>query len=209
MLFRTFRLVLATMILVCCRNEQVKNEVVVSHGRKDSGMVGKEVELKTNQFIDFRSLLNRVDQITCNDSIPIIKVERDKVRHIFYINLPCWDDHDIYDYSQSNVLIIHNDSIEKRLINPWVNSKYPLNDLGIVLEKDLTNKGRDANWSISPTKHILQISVSEKKLELLPVIFSELVEALEQISLEVEIRIWLIDYLPHYIPPDPPSLNNN
>jgi hypothetical protein len=153
--------------------------------------------------------LNRIDQITCNDSIPIIKVYKDTITHIFNINLNCWNDGIIYDYSQNNVLIIHNDSIEKRLTNPWVNLKYHLDDIEAILKKDLTNKGSDPNLSVSPAKLILHISVSENRLELLHVIFSKLADAIENQTLDMEFRIWITDYLPYFIPPEPPSPNNN
>ncbi|RTE52249.1 hypothetical protein EHW67_18875 [Arenibacter aquaticus] len=206
------------MIIVGCKHHQDKDPVNLSpdnkastliHGRRDGRTVTKEGELKLDQFTGFRSLLNRADEITCSDSIPFIQIEKNENRHKFYIDLDCWSDGIIYDYSQKNILIIHNDSIEKRLINPWVIRRFHIDELEAVLKKDLTNKGSDPNWSVNPSKLILNISVSENRLEQLPIIFNELAEASERHKLKMDFRIWLADYLPHFIPPEPPIQNKN
>ncbi|MGB3149910.1 MAG: hypothetical protein WBB27_04540 [Maribacter sp.] len=199
---------LRTILLIVvagCKNEgqQVKNidltEKVVSN------IEDNMVALEFSEFEDYRNLLKRVDEIVCNDSVPVVKMRINDTTYIHKVSTPCWDKIGDILIKQKNVLIVHDDGIEKRFTNPWMCKKFELSELGSVLEKDISNNGKDKNWSEGPAKHILSISVSDDSLNKLQPIFLELSRAYERNFLHSDIRIWLTDYTPYFEPPPPPE----
>lgn len=188
-----------------CKNERQQDKNIDLTEKVVSNIEDNMVALEFSEFDDFRNLLKRVDEIVCNDSVPVVIMRVNDTTYIHKVSTPCWDKIGDILIKQKNVLIVHDDSIEKRFTKPWMCKKFELSKLGSVLEKDISNNGKDENWSESPAKHILSISVSNDSLNKLQPIFLELSRAYERNFLNSDIRIWLTDYTPYFEPPPPPK----
>ncbi|MBQ4916325.1 hypothetical protein J8L85_17910 [Maribacter sp. MMG018] len=189
-----------------CKNEKQQGKNINLIEKVESNNEDNTVALQFAEFDDYLSLLKRVDEIVCNDSVPVVKMRINDATFIHKVSTPCWDKIGDILIKQKNVLIVHDDSIEKRFTNPWMCKKFGLSKLGSVLEKDISNNGKDENWSESPAKHILSISVSDDSVNKLQPIFLELCRTYERNFINSDLRIWLTDYVPYFeLPPPPPE----
>lgn len=116
-------------------------------------------EQTTNQkniFIEsigtYEDLLNEIDKVACEDSVPVINYSTSNVR----FELLPW-----YEYSEKNIIscptfrsriFIQNDSI---LTNYVI--RHSIDSLETILERHLLNKGKDFNYSDSPEKAGVEI----------------------------------------------------
>ncbi|SMP27380.1 hypothetical protein SAMN06265375_1135 [Muriicola jejuensis] len=178
---------------------------MVIHGVKDSTLLEKGVSLTLSDYSKYSEFLNRIDQIVCADSIPTIDKSRNNIRHKFYLTTPCWDKVGDILIKQRNVIIIHNDSLQKRYTDPWENNLFHLRELEDVIEHDISNNGFDPNWSENAENMIINISVSENNLHKL----NAVLEAFVKLDIENDtinnLRIWITDYVPYFKPPSPPA----
>ena len=168
------------IVIAGCKNEKQKDNGTNLVVKVESNNEDNAVALRFAEFDNYTSLLKRVDEIVCNDSVPVVKIRINDTAYIHKVSTPCWDKIGDILIKQKNVLIVHDDSIEKRFTNPWMYKKYELSKLGSVLEKDISNNGKDQNWSESPAKHILSISVSDDSVNKLQPIFLELSRTYER-----------------------------
>lgn len=111
---------------------------------------------RKNIFIDsigtYEELLNQINKVACEDSVPIINYSTRKDR----FELLPW-----YECSEKNIIgcptfrsriFIQNDSI---LTNYEI--KHSIDSLATILEKHLLNKGKDYNYADSPEKAGVEI----------------------------------------------------
>ena len=192
------------IVIAGCKNEKQQDKSTNLVEKVESNNEDNTVTLQFTEFDNYPSLLKRVDEIVCNYSVPVVKIKINDTAYIHKVSTPCWDRIGDILIKQKNVLNVHDDSIEKRFTNPWMCKKFELSKLGFVLEKDISNNGISENWSESPAKHILSISVSDDSVNKLQPIFLELSRAYERNFTNSDIRIWLTDYVPYFEPPPPP-----
>lgn len=197
-------IIILLIVIAGCQNKKQQDKSNNLVGKVESNIEDNTVALELAEFDNYPNLLKRVDEIVCNDSIPVVKIRINDTAYIHKVSTPCWDKIGVILIKQKNVLIVHDDSIEKIFTNPWMCKKFELSKLGFLLEKDISNNGENENWSESPAKHILSISVSDDSVNKLQPIFLELSRTYERNFINSDIRIWLTDYVPYFEPPPPP-----
>lgn len=192
------------LTLFGCKPKDKQSSEIVWIGHSGVNLDENATPIKVDDHTTFNSLLNTIDSLACENRLPVLETEFRSILYKYRISTPCWGNSGAPLIRNKNVLIAHNDSIEKRLTTPWKRVVFSRSHLGELLEKDISNNGKDPNWSIKPSKHILFVSVSDHKLEKLHLIFQELSETYQDGRLNTDIRIWLMDYVPYAIPPPPP-----
>ena len=162
--------------IIGCQNN-VKKEKLVSEKRfgfwKSRDSVSTELEVK--KFKNWHELIERIDQIVCNDSLPKLTLQNKNSTKIIYFQNPCWNKFGCILIRSNNVIEIHNDSIIKS------HTTYPLDSLYNVLKRDIENNGKKTNLCQSPKKLLISISYSDK-FENLPRVLDKLTDAYSKIT---------------------------
>jgi len=165
------------LTLLNCQNAEKKSIQIVE---KDFCLLGKEndsiaVELNLSEFNDWKKILERTEQIVCNDSLPKVTLKNDSVIKRVYLRNPCWEGLACILVKQKNVIEIHNDTINKADEN-----FYPLDSLPHILKRDLENNGKKPRLSDNPEKLLICISYYKNGIEKLPNTLSKLTTSFEQ-----------------------------
>jgi hypothetical protein len=95
-----------------------------------------EVELELNQFENWHQLIERTDQIVCNDSVPKITFENEQEIKIVYFQNHCWERYFGMEVKRRNIIEICNDTIVK------ASYYYSLDSLESMIRKDMQNFGK-------------------------------------------------------------------
>ncbi|QAA80905.1 hypothetical protein EI546_03805 [Aequorivita sp. H23M31] len=202
--------ILASIIFILsifsCKNIDQKH---IKKIEKNFGLYEDEsdsiaVELKLSEFNNWKELLERTEQIVCNDSVPKITIENDSVIKRVYLRNPCLKGLSCILIREKNIIEIHNDTINKSYEN-----FYALDSLENVLRRDIENNGKYPKFSDSPDKLLIYISYDEDGVAKLPQILSRLTEALENVTNRSDLKIWLSRKFPVPPPPPPANLNTN
>tara|TARA_B100000949_G_scaffold3886_1_gene3397 strand:- start:4367 stop:4954 length:588 start_codon:yes stop_codon:yes gene_type:complete len=195
------------MIVFSCRdsiNGNQKNDLVyIQYGKWSGQNESLAVTLDLDNFKDYPELLNRTEEIACQDSLPkIVFRTGDSVKDIYFHN-PCWKDYACILLKQRNQIEIHNDTIFKGgdLI-------YPLDSLKQVLRKNLENFGKNPTLAESPEKLLIHISYDSLKPEKLRKTLDELTTTYTQITDSTNINIWLKQRI-KLLPPPPPEVTGS
>ncbi|MCB7479850.1 hypothetical protein LGQ90_01125 [Gramella sp. ASW11-100T] len=119
----------------------------------------EKFEMKTNRsniFLDsinnYGDLLERIDKVACNDSLPIINYSTKKERFELLPWYECSEYEIISSPTFRSRIFIQNDSI---LTN--FDIKHSIDSLNIILRRHLLNKGKDFNYSDSPRQAGLEV----------------------------------------------------
>ena len=182
------------------RTEKKQQLVLIDYGRWKTQNDTLGVELNLNEFKDFSELLNRTEEVVCNDSLPKLTIRNDQRIKTIYFHNPCWENYGCILIKQKNVIEIHNDSIFKS----WELS-YPMDSLETVLRKDIENHGKNPELADNPRKLLIYVSYDS----LLPDKFNETLDRLTDIYSKVtdgtNINIWLNERIDLIPPPPPPE----
>ena len=190
------------LTLFNCQNAEKKSIQIVE---KDFGLIGKEndsiaVELNLSEFNDWKKILERTEQIVCNDSLPKITLKNDSVIKKVYLRNPCWEGLACILIKQKNVIEIHNDTINKADEN-----FYPLDSLPQILKRDLENNGKNPKLSDNPEKLLIYISYDKNGIKKLPNTLNKLTTSFEQVTNRKDLKIWLNEKIDIPPPPPPPK----
>lgn len=179
-------IIIFTFFTIIGCQSNVKKEKLVSEKRfgfwKSRDSVSTELEVK--KFKNWHELIERIDQIVCNDSLPKLTLQNKNSTKIIYFQNPCWNKFGCILIRSNNVIEIHNDSIIKS------HTTYPLDSLYNVLKRDIENNGKKTNLCQSPKKLLISISYSDK-FENLPRVLDKLTDAYSKITNKTNIKIWL------------------
>nr|WP_321246988.1 hypothetical protein [uncultured Psychroserpens sp.] len=196
-------IILILLFLVGCQNINKDDKTIndVKFGNQDIIIDNLGVELNLNQFNDFKELLSRVEDITCNDSIPKITLDvENEIRTVYFSN-PCWENFLCILIKERNVIEIENDSINKS-----DRDFFGLDSLNFALKRDIDNNGKNPRLARTPEKLMINISVDGKKWK------EKLVRNLElltstytNITGNTNLTIVLVN--PIKVPPPPPPLD--
>jgi hypothetical protein len=190
-------LIILILVLFGCQNAEQK---IIKIIEKDFGLYENDsiaIELKLTEFQNWKELLERTEQIVCNDSLPKITIENDSLIKRIYLRNPCWEGLACILIKQKNTIEIHNDTINKADEN-----FYPLDSLPNILRRDIENNGKKPRLSDSPEKLLIYISYDNGGIENLPKTLDKLTQAYERITNKTDINIWLNEKFD--IPPPPP-----
>tara|TARA_R110001583_G_scaffold190587_1_gene354953 strand:+ start:346 stop:978 length:633 start_codon:yes stop_codon:yes gene_type:complete len=198
-------LILLILTIIGCNNSDKKEKqlVKIEFGNLDSASDSLGVELKLNQFKNWRDLLERTERIACNDSLPKITVKSDNKIKTIYLRNPCWEDFGCILIRQRNVIEIHNDTINKSDMN-----FYPLDSLQNVIKRDIENNGENPELCDNPEKLLFYVSYDKNQMGNLPKTLDKLTESYNRITNKTDIKIWLNEKI-YFVPPPPPPKELN
>ena len=195
-------LIILIFSILSCQNTEQKTVKIIE---TDYGLYKNEndsiaVELKLKEFNDWQKLLERTEQIACNDSLPKITFDNDSIIKRVYLRNPCWEGIGCILIKQKNIIQIHNDTISKsdRFF-------YPLDSLASVLKKDFENNGQIPSWSVSPEKLIIFISYDNSKTERFPKTLERVINEYEKLTDSIVLKIWLNEKFDIPTQPPPPK----
>ena len=119
-------------------NETTKGKQVIlkKYGSSIIKNESLEVELELNQFKNWHQLIERTDEIVCNDSVPKITFENDSVIKVVYFQNHCWERYFGMEVKRRNIIEIFNDTIVK------ASYYYSLDSLESMIRKDMQNFGK-------------------------------------------------------------------
>ena len=205
---KNYLLVLLFLLLFSCEersNEEGSELQVYYYPEKENF---EPTANKKNIFIEsigtYEDLLNEIDKVACEDSVPVINYSTSKVR----FELLPW-----YECSEKNIIscptfrsriFIQNDSI---LTNYDI--RHSIDSLEAILERHLLNKGKDFNYADSPEKAGVEIyfekDVEFREIKSLLVKLSEEFNKLnEKFPDTLYLNILFRDYPLKRIPISPP-----
>ncbi len=184
--YKTSFLISMILAIVGCQNYEPKEPKLThkEYGKWDSSYDSLGVELELSQFKSFKDLLDRVELIVCNDSVPKIILKTDQELKTIYFGFLCPTTISCFD--KKNTIKIHNDTIS--MPNKFY---YPMDSLEDLLKRDIENNGYDPYLSISPVKLVIFISYNNDGLEKLPKILDKITQAYEKITNKTDVNIIL------------------
>jgi len=180
------------------RKEKKERLMFVDYGKWNTQNDSLGVELKLRELNDFRELLNRTEDIVCNDSLPKITIKTDQKIKTIYFHNPCSENYGCILIKQKNVIEIHNDTIFKS----WELS-YPLDSLENVLLRDIENYGKNPELADNPRKLLIYLSYDSLQPDKLYRTLDVLTDVYSEITDSTNINIWLNERN-NFIPPPPP-----
>lgn len=196
---KVYGLLIFVILTYSCVNTK-ENELGISikkYGLLKGESDSTSIELEIHKYGTWRNLLNRTEQIACNDSIPKITLKNNKNLKAVYFRNPCSEDFGCILIKQKNIIEIHNDTINKS--DEYF---YPLDSLKNVLKRDFYNNGKNPELSDNPKKLLINISYDELEPEKLTHTLDKLTKAYEEITNRTDIIIWLKEK--YFWPPPPP-----
>ena len=190
-----FLLILFLTINNCIDYNPKKKQIVYKdYGRLIQGNDSLNVELHLDDFGVFQELIDRSEEIICNDSLPVLIIENDSLVKTIYFNNQCPTGAPIL-VRYKNVIEIHNDSVVKN------NKFYSKDSLGIILRGDIENLGKKPELSDSPDKLLIYISYSVNGIKKIEKTLDILTNEYESMTGRTDIKITLQQRV--YIPPPP------
>ncbi len=157
------------------------------------------VDLDIKKFKSFTKLIERTEEIVCNDSFPKITITKNNIKKFIYLHNPCWRKFACIHIRQRNVIEINNDSVIKQ------NKRYDIKSLESVLKRDYFNNGINPELSDNPNKLLIKVSIDSIKMNELSKTLDLLTDTYESISNKKDIKIWLEQYYTLIPPPPPPA----
>ncbi|GAA4970192.1 hypothetical protein [Algibacter aquimarinus] len=198
--------VILILIIIGCRNPDKKEK---ESTQKETALIQMEfgkwnrqndslgVELNVNNFENWIDLINRIEIIVCNDSIPKITSTTDREIKTIYFRNTCLKEDSFRIIKTKNVIEIYNNKIFKNN-----KSGLPLDSLENVLRKDIENNGKNLDLSESSEKLTICIQYDDKnEFNNLPNILNQLTETYYRITNKKDLKILLINE--NYFSPPP------
>jgi len=193
----SFVLALILLINGCGKVEKKEHEPI----EKETAIVQMEfgkwnkqndslgIELDVNNFENWIDLINRIEKIVCNDSIPkITSTTNSEIKTIYFRNT-CPKKDSIRFIKLKNVIGIYNNKISKNN-----ESSIPLDSLENVLRKDIKNNGKNLGLSESSEKLTICVQYDDKnEFKNLPNILNQLTETYYRITNKTDLKIILVD----------------
>ncbi len=204
--FKIFVAVILILAIIGCQNIDKKEKVSV---QTETALIEMEfgkwktkdeilgVDLDVNNFENWFDLINRIEKIVCNDSLPKMTLTTDSEIKTIYFRNTCSKEHSFRIIKTKNVIAIYNDKISKNN-----ESGIPLDSLENVLKKDIDNNGKNLDLSESSEKLTICVQYDDKsEFNNLPNILNQLTETYYRITNKTDLKIFLIDE--NYFSPPP------
>lgn len=198
--------IITSLLLLSCKQKERQNLKTISHYPnktffKDSSRL-KIIHL--NQFENFKELVNSVNNIFCNDSIPVIEIENKSDIFNFIPMNHCPDGAINCEFHINNNIVIDTDSIFSVYLDT-----YKINNLDTILNNHILNPKKNFRYADSPEKAYIHLKINNKynitKTEdLLINIFSAFNKVRSSKTDSLPLRISLKNFLIKDLPPPPP-----
>jgi|SRR5690554_660505 len=144
----SFTILLSVFVLYSCnyKDRPLENDLTEKKlvPTKDTVLFGNKpddikrvIEINIQDFSSYEQLVDRIEQVVCNDSVPAFKIESDSTYKTIYTINPCWDLYACILIYQRNVMMIINDSIIT-----YFNSIKPIDSLATLLKAQIQNFGK-------------------------------------------------------------------
>ena len=189
--------ILSVFIIIGCSSNEKRPLTSIEFGKWKSDSLG--VELQPNKFKNFRELLNWTEDISCNDSVAKITINRKDTLKTIYFQNPCWKKYACILIKEKNTIRVHNDSIYK------AHKVYPLDSLYGIIKRDIENNGKNPMLCESPKKLLFEISYWKKDSWDLSNTLDRLTDDFEKITSKRNTRIRFSQRI--VLLPPPPLLN--
>jgi hypothetical protein len=181
-----------TVYLITFSCSQNKISKVEFYGQIDESNSNEIVKVEPSQFQSFDNLVERVEQVICNDSIPAISIKENGVEKIVRIANPCWEGVACILIKRRNILKIEDEKIKMEF-------PVSLDSLETYISNHYNNNGKSYRFSESANRAIISISFREKDMENLRSILSKIIKFHTSLNLNLP----LVVHLDVIIPPPP------
>ncbi|MFN4199105.1 MAG: hypothetical protein ACK4FS_08785 [Flavobacterium sp.] len=106
-------------------------------------------EIPMEEYTTYGELLNKIEEVWCNHGIPVIHYQHAGILKKLHVFAFCEDVID--EFRERDVILLKHGDIYKKSM------KVNKDSLSKLIQKDLQNNGRDANYARSPHKLIFLI----------------------------------------------------
>lgn len=160
----------------------------VEYGRLDNVVDSLSVEIDPSGFEHWSALVNRMEDIVCNDSIPKITLTlENKIKKIYFSNF-CWEHYGCILIRERNVIEIHNNTISKT-----GKDLYPIDSLECFIKRDVENYGTNPSLCDHPDRLLFSISYDDDQMECLFELLDNLTEIYARLTNRTDIKIVLVE----------------
>ena len=177
-----------------CANCSVNNKTTTYHGIIDKNNLSKIVKIESTHFKTFDELVDRIEQISCYDSIPTLSIKDGKEERLLGLANPCWEGVACILIKRRNILKIRDEKIQ-------ITNEISLDSLKPIMTTHYNNYGESFQFSESPNKAIISITYEQNKMNSLISILRNVIRIYSSLNLELP----LIVSLDKEIPPPPPK----
>lgn len=182
------------LTVLLCTNCWDDNKTVTYHGIINENNASKIVIIEPTDFKEFYDLLERIEAVTCNDSIPTISIKENDEEKLLGLANPCRQGVACILIKRQNVLKIKDEKIKMLdLIS--------LDSLESYVTKHYTNNGASYSFSRSPHDALVSIIYESKDMSNLKSILNKITNSYSALNLEAPLKIWFDQEIP---PPPPP-----
>lgn len=187
-----------------CEESKSLNENIIS---KEYGQLlfdndSATVAIDVKNYPTYIELHERIQILTCNDSIPEITFKSNDILKTVYIEGFC---ECLFPMTkQKNIIQIIHDSVFK------VADTFPIDSLYYVMKKDYHNNGKDLMYSDSPEK--ISIEIEYKKIDKTNKflnLLDKITRCFDSIDVQTPLYIYLSQKKPALPPPPPPIKLND
>ena len=186
--------ILIFWMMGCPLQQDTEMETKV-YGRENIENDSLHVALNLEEYDDWDSLYNRVNNIVCTDSTPYLSFTADGIKKSVYIYNRCSTV--MLCPTSRNTLMIVNDTIHR------MDPKSLLDSLGSEMKKHYTNQGESRYYSEKPEHFMVSIAYSGRGVDKLPNLLNRITNIYDDVNPRTELAIVLDQ------PPPPPPKNNN
>jgi len=180
--------------ILLCTNCSDDSELTTYHGLIDKANQSNIVKLELTNYNTFNELVDRIEQISCNDRVPTISIKNDNEETLLGLANPCWEGVACIHIKKRNVLKIKDEKI--RMTN-----EVTIDSLEIYMARHYSNNGEFPQFSESPNKALISITYEQKEMKNLKIILINILNNYSMLDLDLP----LIVSLDKQIPPPPPT----
>lgn len=153
--------------------------------------------VEVDEYRNFNDLVNRIEELSCQDSIPAFKIKTKYVEKLVALHNPCWEEFGCILIKRRNKLKIKNDSIK-------INRTITLDSIETYIKKHYINEFNSYSFSENPRKAMISIEYENHEMKNLEITIDKITDAYSKLKLKIP----LVIMLERPIPPAPPNFVN-
>lgn len=195
-LYKNSIVLLGIICFMGCKNVKDETMILKEYGYYEKSLRGKEVELDFDSFKNFKSLVTRLNDLACSDSVSQINIKNGNIKKVITLSNICYMKYGCVLIKQRNVIEIHNERVFK------YGNMYPLDSLKNLMKREYFNKNMSSSYCENPDKFLIRISYDDD-FDSLRKLLNMITDYYDDISPGVSLKLWLEN--PILVMP-PPSL---